>query len=255
LDAAEILVKDPLAKVRTALLARLPVAGANDAQSSDRIEALALALASDKELAAKKAEVELGGLTEDEEKALRLVAALREQQIAGKDFTDSERIHAIELALAGDEDMAVRKALAARGDLTAETENTLLAKEFTRQMLDDIIRHTSQQDLLILFSGTGNTAALLKDGRVSYTRIAAEPDSVYTDTIQAPQFIQLLLKSATLDGDDVQKVRLAEAMLQFYGSPVLFTDGGLNLKWTHLGADNTSLFLKDESFRAAIRRI
>jgi NAD(P)-dependent dehydrogenase (short-subunit alcohol dehydrogenase family) len=35
----------------------------------------------------------------------------------------------------------------------------------------------------------------------------------------------------------------------------LLVDGGLNLKWTHLGADNTSLFLSDESFRAAIRRI
>jgi NAD(P)-dependent dehydrogenase (short-subunit alcohol dehydrogenase family) len=34
----------------------------------------------------------------------------------------------------------------------------------------------------------------------------------------------------------------------------LLVDGGLNLKWTHLGADNTSLFLKDESFREAIRR-
>jgi NAD(P)-dependent dehydrogenase (short-subunit alcohol dehydrogenase family) len=34
----------------------------------------------------------------------------------------------------------------------------------------------------------------------------------------------------------------------------LLVDGGLNLKWTHLGADNTSLFLKDESFRAAIQR-
>lgn len=34
----------------------------------------------------------------------------------------------------------------------------------------------------------------------------------------------------------------------------LLVDGGLNLKWTHLGADNTSLFLKDQSFRAAIRR-
>ena len=32
----------------------------------------------------------------------------------------------------------------------------------------------------------------------------------------------------------------------------LLVDGGLNLKWTHLAADNTSLFLKDESFRAAI---
>ncbi|MGE2833704.1 SDR family NAD(P)-dependent oxidoreductase [Mycobacterium sp. SMC-4] len=34
----------------------------------------------------------------------------------------------------------------------------------------------------------------------------------------------------------------------------LLVDGGLNLKWTHLGADNTSLFLADDSFRAAIRR-
>lgn len=35
----------------------------------------------------------------------------------------------------------------------------------------------------------------------------------------------------------------------------LLVDGGLNLKWTHLGADNTSLFLKDQSFREAIRRM
>ncbi|SCX13384.1 SDR family NAD(P)-dependent oxidoreductase [Mycolicibacterium fluoranthenivorans] len=35
----------------------------------------------------------------------------------------------------------------------------------------------------------------------------------------------------------------------------LLVDGGLNLRWTHLGADNTSLFLKDENFRDAIRRI
>jgi 3-oxoacyl-[acyl-carrier protein] reductase len=34
----------------------------------------------------------------------------------------------------------------------------------------------------------------------------------------------------------------------------LLVDGGLNLKWSHLGADNTSLFLKDESFRRAISR-
>lgn len=32
----------------------------------------------------------------------------------------------------------------------------------------------------------------------------------------------------------------------------LLVDGGLNLKWTHMGADHTSLFLKDESFRAAM---
>lgn len=35
----------------------------------------------------------------------------------------------------------------------------------------------------------------------------------------------------------------------------LLVDGGLNLKWSHLGADNTSLFLKDETFRAAMRRM
>ncbi|ABW13091.1 short-chain dehydrogenase/reductase SDR [Parafrankia sp. EAN1pec] len=34
----------------------------------------------------------------------------------------------------------------------------------------------------------------------------------------------------------------------------ILVDGGLNLKWTHLGADNTSLFLKDEDFRASLTR-
>jgi NAD(P)-dependent dehydrogenase (short-subunit alcohol dehydrogenase family) len=34
----------------------------------------------------------------------------------------------------------------------------------------------------------------------------------------------------------------------------ILVDGGLNLKWTHLGGDHTSLFLKDEAFRAAIKR-
>lgn len=33
----------------------------------------------------------------------------------------------------------------------------------------------------------------------------------------------------------------------------ILVDGGLNLKWTHLGADNTSLFLKNEDFRTAIK--
>lgn len=34
----------------------------------------------------------------------------------------------------------------------------------------------------------------------------------------------------------------------------ILVDGGLNLKWSWLADDNTSLFLKDESFRAAITR-
>src|SRR6185503_3270876 len=35
----------------------------------------------------------------------------------------------------------------------------------------------------------------------------------------------------------------------------LLVDGGLNLKWSHLGADNTSLFLRDDNLRSAIRRV
>ncbi|MDH6247923.1 SDR family oxidoreductase [Mycobacterium sp. OTB74] len=34
----------------------------------------------------------------------------------------------------------------------------------------------------------------------------------------------------------------------------LLVDGGLNLRWTHLDADNTSLFLKDQDFREAIKQ-
>jgi NAD(P)-dependent dehydrogenase (short-subunit alcohol dehydrogenase family) len=34
----------------------------------------------------------------------------------------------------------------------------------------------------------------------------------------------------------------------------ILVDGGLNLKWTHLGADNTSVFLKNEQFREVIKR-
>jgi NAD(P)-dependent dehydrogenase (short-subunit alcohol dehydrogenase family) len=34
----------------------------------------------------------------------------------------------------------------------------------------------------------------------------------------------------------------------------LLVDGGLDLKWSHLAADHTSLFLKDEDFRTSISR-
>ncbi|KAA9159797.1 SDR family oxidoreductase [Amycolatopsis acidicola] len=46
---------------------------------------------------------------------------------------------------------------------------------------------------------------------------------------------------------------LSELSSYITGQTIL-VDGGLDLKWTHLGADNTSLFLKDEAFRAAITR-
>jgi NAD(P)-dependent dehydrogenase (short-subunit alcohol dehydrogenase family) len=47
---------------------------------------------------------------------------------------------------------------------------------------------------------------------------------------------------------------LLSDMSSYITGQTLLVDGGLNLKWTHLGADNTSLFLADDSFRAAISR-
>jgi NAD(P)-dependent dehydrogenase (short-subunit alcohol dehydrogenase family) len=45
---------------------------------------------------------------------------------------------------------------------------------------------------------------------------------------------------------------LLSEMSSYITGQTILVDGGLNLRWTHLGADNTALFLKDESFRAAI---
>ncbi|MGV9675965.1 SDR family NAD(P)-dependent oxidoreductase [Nocardia sp. NPDC003482] len=80
--------------------------------------------------------------------------------------------------------------------------------------------------------------------------------------------------SRTYVGDDPDRDRRAIAMgrrgtPEEQAGPILFllsdlssyitgqtllVDGGLNLKWTHLGDDNTSLFLENPSFRAAITR-
>ena len=54
-------------------------------------------------------------------------------------------------------------------------------------------------------------------------------------------------------GSDFMARTVAAQMGADLGQTIL-VDGGLNLRWTHLGGDNTSLFLKDETFRAAIRR-
>lgn len=47
---------------------------------------------------------------------------------------------------------------------------------------------------------------------------------------------------------------LLSDLASYITGQTILVDGGLNLKWTHLAADNTSLFLKDETFRAAIKR-
>ena len=47
---------------------------------------------------------------------------------------------------------------------------------------------------------------------------------------------------------------LLSDMASYITGQTLLVDGGLNLKWSHLGADNTSLFLKNEEFREAIKR-
>jgi NAD(P)-dependent dehydrogenase (short-subunit alcohol dehydrogenase family) len=54
-------------------------------------------------------------------------------------------------------------------------------------------------------------------------------------------------------GEQAQAILFLLSDLSSYiTGQTLLVDGGLDLRWTHLNADNTSLFLKDESFRAAI---
>lgn len=47
---------------------------------------------------------------------------------------------------------------------------------------------------------------------------------------------------------------LLSGLSSYVTGQTILVDGGLDLRWSHLAADNTSLFLADESFRAAITR-
>ena len=111
---------------------------------------------------------------------------------------------------------------------------------------------------------------------VAMTRTMAvelAPDNIRVNAI-APGVTETTA-SRTYTGDDLDRDRRAIAMgrrgrpeeqagailfllsdlSSYVTGQTLLVDGGLNLRWSHLGADNTSLFLKDESFRAAIKEM
>jgi len=111
---------------------------------------------------------------------------------------------------------------------------------------------------------------------VAMTRTMAvelAPDNIRVNAI-APGVTETAA-SRTYTGDDPDRDRRAIAMgrrgrpeeqagailfllsdlSSYVTGQTLLVDGGLSLRWSHLGADNTSLFLKDESFRAVIKEL
>ena len=89
-------------------------------------------------------------------------------------------------------------------------------------------------------------------GRTNALRIEAAREQGLAEAqtqVDVATFIQWTDAYATND-----ILFLLSDLSSYITGQTLLVDGGLNLKWTHLGADNTSLFLKDETFREEISR-
>lgn len=163
------------------------------------------------------------------------------------------------------------------------TANLETAFFMSQAVAAEIRRHRNRGSIVSISSISGmNTAPFhiaygtAKAAVVAMTRtMAAElaQDDIRVNAV-APG-VTATAASLTYTGDDPDRDRQAIAMgrrgtpeeqagailfllsdlSSYITGQTLLVDGGLNLKWTHLGADNTSLFLKDESFRAAIKEM
>ena len=162
------------------------------------------------------------------------------------------------------------------------TANLETAFFMSQAVAAEIRRNQNRGSIVSVSSISGmNTAPFhiaygtAKAAVVAMTRTVAvelAPDNIRVNAV-APG-VTATAASLTYTGEDPDRDRQAIAMgrrgtpeeqagailfllsdlSSYITGQTLLVDGGLNLKWTHLGADNTSLFLKDESFRRAITR-
>ncbi len=163
------------------------------------------------------------------------------------------------------------------------TQNLETAFFMSQAVASEIRQHSNPGSIVSISSISGmNTAPFhiaygtAKAAVAAMTRTMAVElalDNIRVNAI-APGVTETLA-SRTYTGDDPDRDRQAIAMgrrgrpeeqagailfllsdlSSYITGQTLLVDGGLNLKWTHLGADNTSLFLKDEDFRNAIKEM